>query len=53
MGAKKPWSLADALNAPREGRELLNGSAPDKKPPLTPEQYDKRGIKFAKVRAGA
>merc|ERR1719230_1075804 len=54
MGAKKAakgsaWSLADALSAPLGGRELLNGSAPDRPAPQTPEQYDKRSIKFPKV----
>ena len=53
MGAKKPWSLSDALGAPMGGRELLNGSAPDRPKPQTPEEYDKRSIKFPKVRAGA
>ena len=52
MGAKKntPWSLADALSQPLGGRELLNGAAPDRPKPLTPEQYDKRSLKFPKVR---
>merc|ERR1719198_120200 len=51
MGAKKEkvWSLADVLSAPLGGRELLNGSAPDRPAPQTPEQYDKRSIKFPKV----
>lgn len=53
MGAKKEGkeyaSLADFLSAPLGGRELLNGSAPDRVPPKTPAEYDTRGIKFKKV----
>merc|ERR1712066_895995 len=56
MGAKKvaksegsAWSLSDILSAPLGGRELLNGSAPDRPAPQTPEQYDRRSIKLPKV----
>jgi len=52
MGAKKaegdksgPFSLADFLSAPMGGRELLNGSAPDRKKKPTPEEYDTRRFK--------
>jgi len=53
MGAKKAEkqaaSLADWLSAPLGGKELLNGSAPDRLPSKTPEQYDTRSLKFPKV----
>jgi len=48
MGAKKTpstWNLADFLSSPMQGRELLNGSAPDRKKSLTPEEYDTRRFK--------